>query len=183
MLEHAIDGALVLAFLDGLTFVVLSFTTTQSDNDLGESPLIDKQAQWHNGNTRLLGVTGDATDLLAVKEQLAVAVGGMVVIGPVTVFSNVHVLDPDLTIDDHAIGIGQAAFALTDGLDFGTSEHDTSGERLDNLVVERRLTVLDIDSIVVIASCHKSLFILIKSQTNPERTPAREAVPATILRR
>jgi hypothetical protein len=36
---------------------------------------------------------------------------------------------------------------------------------------------------VVIASCHKSLFILIKSQTNPERTPAREAVPATILRR
>lgn len=183
MLEHAIDGALVLAFLDGLTFVVLSFTTTQSDNDLGESPLIDKQAQWHNGNTRLLGVAGDATDLLAVKEQLAVAMGGMVVIGSVTVFSNVHVLDPDLTIDNHAIGIGQAAFALTDGLDFGTSEHDTSGERLDNLVVERRLTVLDIDSIVVIASCHKSLFILIKSQTNPERTPAREAVPATILRR
>lgn len=183
MLEHAIDGALVLAFLDGLTFVVLSFTTTQSDNDLGESPLINKQAQWHNGNTRLLGVTGDATDLLAVKEQLAVAVGGMVIIGPVTVFGNVHVLDPDLTIDNHAIGIGQAAFALTDGLDFGTCEHDTSGERLDNLVVERRLTVLDIDSIVVIASCHKSLFILIKSQTNPERTPAREAIPATILRR
>ena len=183
MLEHAIDGALVLAFLDGLTLVVLPFTTTQSDNKLGETPLIDKQTQGHDGNTRLLGVACDATDLLAVKEQLAVTVGGMVVIGPVAVFSNVHVLDPDLTIDNNAIGIGQAAFALTDGLDFGTSEHDTSGERLDNLVVERRLTVLDIDSIVVIASCHKSLFTLIKSQTNPERTPAREAIPATILRR
>ena len=183
MLEHAIDGALVLTLLDGLALVILPFTTTQSDNELGESPLIDKEAQGNDGNTRLLGVACDTTDLLAVKKQLAVAVSGMVVIGPVAVFSNVHVLDPDLTIDDHAIGIGQAAFALTDGLDFGTSEHDTSGERLDNLVVERRLTVLDIDSIVVIASCHKSLFILIKSQTNPERTPAREAVPATILRR
>ena len=134
MLEHAIDGALVLALLDGLTFVILPFTTTQSDNELGESPLIDKEAQGHDGYTRLLGVAGDATDLLAVKKQLAVAVSGMVVIGPVAVLSNVHVLDPDLTIDDHAIGIGQAAFALTDGLDFGTCEHDTSGERLDNLV-------------------------------------------------
>ncbi len=162
MLEHAIDGALVLALLDGLTLVILSFTTTQSDNELGESPLIDKQTQGHDGNTRLLGVACDATDFLAVKEQLAVAVCGMVVIGPVAVLSNVHVLDPDLTINDHAIGIGQATFALTDRLDFGTSEHDACGERLDNLVVERRLTVLDIDSIVVIASCHKSLFILIK---------------------
>ena len=150
MLEHAIDGALVLAFLDGLTFVVLSFTTTQSDNDLGESPLIDKQAQWHNGNTRLLGVTGDATDLLAVKEQLAVAVGGMVVIGPVTVFSNVHVLDPDLTIDDHAIGIGQATLALTDGFDLSTREDDARREGLENLVVKGRLAVLDIDGVVTL---------------------------------
>ena len=150
LLEHAIDGALVLALLDGLTFVILPFTTTQSDNELGESPLIDKEAQGHDGYTRLLGVAGDATDLLAVKKQLAVAVSGMVVIGPVAVLSNVHVLDPDLTIDDHAIGIGQAAFALTDGLDFGAREHNARSERLDNLIVERRLAVLDVDCIVII---------------------------------
>ena len=150
MLEHAVDGALVLAFLDGLALVELALASCRSNDQFGQTTFVDEETQRDNGDTRLLGVAGDATYFLAVEQQLAVAMCGVVVVGTVTVLGNIHVLDPNLTIDDHAIGIGQAALALTDGLDFGAREHNARSERLDNLIVERCLAVLDVDCIVII---------------------------------
>jgi len=167
MLEHAIDGTLVLALLDGLTLVELTLASSQGDDKLGKTTLIDEQAQGHNGNTRLLGVAGNAAYFLAVQEQLAVTVGAVVIVGAVAVLGDIHALDPDFTVDDHAIGIGQATLALTDGLDLGTGEHDARGKGLDNLVVERRLAVLDIDRIVVVVGCHSHIVLMFKSQTSP----------------
>ena len=155
MLEHAVDGALVLALLDGLALVVLTLASCGCDDQLGKATLVDEEAQGDDGDTGLLGVAGDAAYFLAVEQQLAVTMGSVVVIGTVTVLGNVHVLDPNLTIDDHTIGIGQAALALTDGLDFGAREHNARSERLDNLIVERRLAVFDIDCIVIVVSCHR----------------------------
>lgn len=155
MLEHAVDGATVLAFLDGLALVVLAFASGCGDDQLGQSTLVDEEAQRHDGNSRLHAVSGDATDFLAVEQQFAVTVGRVVVVGAEAVFGDVHVLDPDLAVDDHAIGVGQATLALTDGLDLGTREDDTRREGLDDLIVERRLAVLDIDGIVVVVvACH-----------------------------
>ena len=153
-LEHAVDGALILTFLDGLALVILTLASCRSDDQFGETPLVDEQSQGHDGDTRLLGVTGDTADFLAVQQKFAVTVGSVVVVGAVAVLGNVHVLNPYLIIDDHAIGVGQATLALADGLDFGTREHNTRGERLDDLVIERRLAVLDIDRIVVVVRGH-----------------------------
>ena len=156
VLEHAVDAALVLTLLDGLALVVLALASRRGDDQFGKASLVDEQAQGHDGDTRLLSVTGDAADFLAVQQQFAVTVGRVVVVGAVAIFGDVHVLDPDFAVDDHTIGIGQAALALTDGFDFGTRQHDTRSERLDNLIVERRLAVLDIDGIVtlIVISSH-----------------------------
>ena len=153
-LEHAVDGSLVLALLDGLALVELTLAATQGDDEFGETSLVDEEAQGDNGDTWLLGVAGNAANLLAVEQELAVAVSRVVVVGAVAVLGDVHVLDPDFAIDDHAIGIGQAALALTDGLDLGTGEDDARREGLEDLVVERRLAVLDVDCIVVVSSSH-----------------------------
>ena len=150
LLEHAVDGALVFAFLDGLALVELALTAGRGNDELGQAALVDKEAQRDDGDTGLLGVAGDAANLLAVEQQLAIAVSRVVVVGAVGVFGDVHVLDPYLTIDNHAIGVGQAALALTDGLDFGTREDNTCCKGLDDLVIEGSLAVLDVDCILVI---------------------------------
>ena len=151
MLEHAVDAALVLALLDGLALVVLALTSRKRDDQLGQTPLVDEQAQGHDSDTGLLGVTGDAMDFLTIKEQFAVAMGGVIIVRAVAVLGNIHILDPDLAIDDHAISIGQATLALTDGFNLGSRKHNAGCEGLNNLVVERRLAILDIDRILVIA--------------------------------
>ncbi len=120
LLEHAIDGALVLAFLDALALVVLLLASSNGNNQLSQSAFVDEQAQWNNRIARLQIVLGNATDLLAVEQQLTVAVGRVIVIGAEAVLGNVHVLDPHLAIDDHAIGIGKTYLTLPDGLDLGT---------------------------------------------------------------
>jgi len=156
VLEHAIDSTLVLALLDGLALIELALASSQGDNQLGKASLVDEEAQRHNGNTWLLGVAGNAANFLAVQQQLAIAMSRVVIVGSITVLGDIHVLDPNLTIDHHAIGIGQAALALTNGLNLGTSEDNARGKGLDDLVVERRLAVLDIDGVItlIIVSCH-----------------------------
>jgi len=154
VLEHAVDGALVLALLDGLALVELALTASQRDDQLGQTPLVDEQAQGDDGNTGLLSVTGNATNLLAVQQQLAVTVGRVVIVGAVAVLGNIHVLNPDFTIDDHAIGISQTALALTNRLDFGAGKHDASREGFNDFVIKGRLAVLDIDCIVIVVGCH-----------------------------
>ena len=155
MLEHAVDGALVLAFLDGLALVVLPLSSSDGNHQFGQTSLVDEQPQRDYRETGLHGLAGNAANFLAVEQQFAIAMSRVVVVGTVTVLGDIHVLHPHLVVDDHAIGIGQAALALTDGLDLGTREHDTGGEGLEDLVIERRLAVLDIDRIIVIViPCH-----------------------------
>ena len=150
LLEHAVDAALVLAFLDALSLVVLLLASSDGNDQLGQSTFVDEQAQRHNRETGLQGGLGDVAYFLAVQQELTVTVGRVVVVGAVRVLGNVHVLDPDLAIDNHAIGVGQATLALTDGLDLGSGEHNASSECLDDLVIECGLAVLDIDCIMVI---------------------------------
>ena len=80
VLEHAVDGALVLAFLDGLTLVVLALASRKRDDQLGQATLVDEQAQRHDSDTGLLGITGDTTDFLTVEEQLAVTMGRVIIV-------------------------------------------------------------------------------------------------------
>ena len=83
--------------------------------------------------------------------------GRVVIVGAVAVLGNIHILDPDLAIDDHALGISQAALAQTNGFDLGSREDNTGSEGLNDLVVERRLAVLDIDRILVITFSHSHI--------------------------
>ena len=162
VLEHSVDGTFVLAFLDGLALVKLALASGNGDDELGKAALVDEQAQGDDGKTGLHGVLGNAAYFLAVEQQLAVAMGGVVVVGAIAVLGNVHAFHPNLAVNDHAIGVGQAAFALTDGLDFGARQDDARSEGLDDLIVERRLAVLDVDRIMVVVSSH--CFVLVLSQ-------------------
>ena len=157
MLEHAVDGALVLTFLDGLALVVLLLASGDGNDQLGEPALVDEQAQRDNREAGLLGLAGNAAYLLAVEQELTVAMGGVVVVGAVAVLGNIHVLGPHLAIDDNAIGIGKSYLALTDGLDLGAGEDNACGERLYDLVIKGRSPVLDVDIVgvvVILIGCH-----------------------------
>ncbi len=155
LLEHAVDGALVFAFLDGLALVELALTAGDGDDQLCQTALVDEQTQGDDGKTRLECVLGNAANLLAVEQELAVAMCRVVVVGAKAVLGNIHVLDPHLAIDDHAIGIGQTTLALADGFDLGTRQDNARSESLDDLVIKGRLAVLDIDRIIVIViPCH-----------------------------
>ena len=154
MLKHAVDGALVLALLDGLALVVLALASGYGYDELCQASLVDEKTQRHDGDTGLQAVLGNAANLLAVEQKLAVAMSRVVVVGAETVFSNIHVLDPHLVVDDHAIGISQSTLALTDGLDLGARQDDARREGFDDLIIEGRLAVLDIDGIVIVVACH-----------------------------
>ena len=158
--EHAVNTTLVFSLLYGLALVVLTLASCSGNDQFGQAALIDEQAQGHDGNTWLLGVAGDAAYFLAVEQQLTVAMGRVVVIGAVRILGNVHVLNPDLATDDHAIGIGQTALALANGLNLGTGEHDTCSEGLDYLVIKGRLAVLDVDCIgVIVVGRHFGIYL------------------------
>ena len=68
VLEHAVDGALILTFLDTLALIELLLATANGDNHLGQAALVDKQAQRNNRESWLHGVLGDMTNLLAVEQ-------------------------------------------------------------------------------------------------------------------
>ena len=141
----AIDSALVLALLDALALIKLALTSGDGDNEFGQAPLVDEQSQRDDRETWLRSLASDAAYLLAVQQELAIAMSCVIVVGAETVLGNIHVLDPHLATRDHAIGIGEPALALTNRLDLGTGKDNARREGLNDLIIERGLAVLDVD--------------------------------------
>ena len=177
LLEHTVDGAFILALLNALALVVLALASRKSDDELCQSPLVDKQPQGHNRETGLHAVPGNAADFLAVEQQLAVAVRRVVVIRAKTVLGNIHVLGPNLIIDDHAVGVGEAHLSLTDGFYLGTGEHNARSIGLDYLIVKGRLAVFDIYRILmVVVPCHS---LISQTINNPNKALSTMGNPSS----
>ena len=62
----------------------------------------------------------------------------MVGITAEAVLCDVHLLDPQFVALELAVGVGEARFALADGLDFRPVEHDARRIAVENQVIETR---------------------------------------------
>ena len=66
----------------------------------------------------------------------------MVVIGAIEVFGYVHILHPQLSPMEVAIGINQTAFAQSERFDLGTDQYNARRVNVQNLVIESGTFVL-----------------------------------------
>ena len=153
VLELSVDGAAVFFFLERLALVVAVFASGQVDVELGPSVLVDEEQGGDDGESGILERLLQAVNLAAVEQQLAVAAGGVVVVGAVEVLGDVHVLHPNLAAKDGAVGVHEAGLAQADALDFRARQHHSCRVFLHQEVLELRFTVLNIDGFLLFF-CH-----------------------------
>lgn len=135
-LEHAGHRALVFALFDGLTLVVFFFAAGYADDEFGITAFADEQSQRNYREAGLFARLFKLSQFFAGKQEFAVAAFGVVVIGAVEIFGDIHVLDPRLSVVDVAERVGQRGFALAYGFDFRPGQHKAGRECVGNGVVE-----------------------------------------------
>lgn len=145
MFEHSVDGAFVFSGFNRLSLVELFLTSRYGYFEFGVAAFVDEKPDGDNSVARLLGRLGDTVDFLALQQQLAVAMCGVVVVRAETVFSYIHVLHPHFMVLNHAEGVGESGLALTYRFDFGPGKHYTGGEGLVEQIVETGPAVLYVD--------------------------------------
>ena len=141
-LKHASHFALVSFLLERLALIILFLTLSQGDDHFAEPLFIDEHPDGYDGKAWVFAAPLQLLQLFAVKQQLAVAAGRVVIVGTIEVLSDVHVLHPQFAVGKIAEGIDQAGFAQAYRFDFCTSQHDTGGIGIDEGVVERGSLVL-----------------------------------------
>ena len=145
MLLNPFHLALGVLEFERFALVVLLFTLSETDFELSETFLVDKKSQRYDCQTTLLNLALQLVELLTFEEELALALGGMIIESPVEILSDAHTLDPQLVIIEIAERIGKGGVTATYGLYLCSVQLDSSDETLDNLVVERRPFILYID--------------------------------------
>ena len=126
----------VLLF-NGVALVVLALTFCKGDVQLCKAVLGNEKAGCHYCETLLLGGALQLAELLAVKEQLAVAAGVMGIVGAPPVLGYVHVLYVQLIPHKIAVAVYQRGLAGSDRFDLGTCKDDSCGIVVQELVLKR----------------------------------------------
>ncbi len=122
--ERAFDVAFGTLFGGGFAFIVEFFTLTQTD--LNFQPAVDEIGRQRNdGITLLFDQTEQTHDLTFVHEQFActhrIAVKNIALV----IGGNMHTVQQQFTVFDHAIGILEIEFALANGFDFRAAQFNT----------------------------------------------------------
>ena len=143
--EHACHVSFVVFLAQGLAFVVLFLAFGQGNDKLGEAFVVDEEADGDDGEAGVARGAEQLVQLFLGEEELAVAAGGVVVVGAVEVFGDVHVLDPEFAVGKVAEGVDQAGFALADGFYLGAGQYDAGGVGVQQFVVEGGAAVLYVD--------------------------------------
>lgn len=142
--ERTLYFALVVRLAERLPLVVGVLPLAEGNLHLGETFVVDEKTEGDDGLARVGREFGEFAQLLALKEEFAVALRLMVGVTAETVLCDVHLLDPQFVTLELAIGIRKARLALANGLDFGAVEDDSCRVAVEDEVVERGALVLDI---------------------------------------
>ena len=125
-----------VAFGEGLAAILLLFSSRESQFDLGPSAL-EVELQRDDGERLGLGLVVEVFYLVSVHEKFALA------IRIVTAESHcegprgyVHLEEPEFTVVDSRVRVGDLGVALAQRFHLGASQHDAALECLENLVVE-----------------------------------------------
>ncbi len=125
-----------ILLLYGIAFIVFTLSFCKGDVQLGIAVLGNEQAGGYNGEPFLLGGPLQFAKLLAVEQQLAVALWIMGVPGSPPVLRNMHVLHIQFTPYKIAVAVHQGGLAGPYGFDFGTSEHYSCGVIVQKLILK-----------------------------------------------
>ena len=134
--ERTLHLALELALLDRLTLVDGVLAAGQSDLDLGVAAA-EVQARGDQGQALLLLLADQPLDLAPVHEQLARALGLVVLARGGRVGRDVDVVQPHLAVLDRGVAVLEHRLALAQGLDLGPGEHDPALPPVEQVVAER----------------------------------------------
>ena len=137
-------------------FVVRLAAARKPDDDLHQSPLVEKHPKPRYRQAAILQRPLQLIQFLSVEQQLAVAFRDMVIAGSPMVFGNRDIADPQLALVEIAIAVHHRRLAQPHGLDLGTDQHAAGDELFENLVVERRPLVADIYRFII---AHLSLWL------------------------
>lgn len=144
MAHHAIELTLVFTLTYGLALVVIMLTLAERNLELGKPFLVDEKRERDDGLAGILHCVLELTELTLGKKELAVSPYFMVLPRAELIGRDMHLLDPELTAVEDAVGVGQRSTRLADRLDLSAIEHDTGRIAVDYLVVERGTLVADI---------------------------------------
>ena len=144
-LHGTIHLTAVFFFLQRLALVELLLTLAKGDVHLGTSVLVDEYQERHYGVTRLFGSRRQFGNFTLRKQQFAVTLQFMVVVGTIEIGRYIHALHPQLAIDDGAIGVNQRSLTQTDALNLRTRKDYAGSELLDEEIFKRGFLVLYLD--------------------------------------
>ena len=147
LLESPIDLALHVALGHVLALVVQLLTSAKAKQKLDTAILVEIQLQGHERHPARAQFTVEIVDLLAVKQQLATAIGITVENRSVGIRMNVHVMKPALAVADKGEGVRDLTGAFTQAAYLGTGKLDPTLEGLVNKVLMMSRTVLGLSLI------------------------------------
>lgn len=136
--------AAVVRLAQGLALIVIVLALAEGDLEFGQTILVDEHAQGDNGFTGILGSLGELAQLALVEQELAIAQDIMIGITAELILGDMHLLGVELGADELAIGVSQAGFGLADRFDLRAEKLYAGCVALQDLVIERSATILDI---------------------------------------
>ena len=139
---YAVHLALVVALLYGFALVILMFSSRKRNCQFGKPLLVYEQTRGDNCETWVLHSLSQLAQLLAFEQQLAVAARRVVVVRPIEILGNVHVLHPQLIVYECAVGVDKARLGLPYRLYLRSRQHQAGRKGLGKDIVERGTLVL-----------------------------------------
>src|SRR5712692_200622 len=133
--------AIRLAPLDRLALVVLLLAFREADGHL-HAAVLEVHADRHQRHPLLDGPANELPDFVAVQQQLAAAQRLVLGVAAMAVRADVHVVDEHFAVLDAGEAVAQVHAALADRLHLGPEQNQPGLERLEEMVVVRRLAVL-----------------------------------------
>ncbi len=131
-------------FFNGVALVVFAFSFGQRDIQFGKAVFGNEQACGHNGEPFLFSGALQFAELLAVKEQFAVAFGVVGIPGTPPVLGNVHVLHIQLSPYKIAVAVHKGGFAGPYGFYLRTCKYNSCGIIVQELILKTGSAVFNL---------------------------------------
>src|SRR5205814_7685601 len=132
--------ATLVAFAERGALVVQLLAAPQAELDLGAA-VLKVEPERNERQPALSDLAGQPANLLAVQQQLAVAVRLVVGIGAVAVGIDVAADQPTLTVADGRVRVLEGHAPVAQRLDLRPAQHEPGLDRLEDLVLVPRPAV------------------------------------------
>jgi hypothetical protein len=113
----------------------------QGERDL-HLAVLEIQLRRHQGEALLDGLANQLPDLVLVQQQPALPPGVVIHVPAVRVGVDVHVVQPHLAPLHLGVAVAQVRPPLADALHLGAEQRDAGLERLEDVVIVKRLAVV-----------------------------------------